>query len=258
MESRPTLEVQNQHVTIRSFTNEDIPEKLLLPILEAGRRSPTSSNMQAYSIIVVRDQDVKRELATLAGNQKHIEACPVFLAFCADLHRLNHVCELHDAKMTNNLETFLISTIDASVVGMSVQTGAESVGLGAVMIGSMRNHPQEVAALLGLPPRVYVTYGMCLGWPVKENIPPQKPRLPSGLVIHQEKYDTSNPASQIESHDTELGRHYESLGKNLDQSAWSCVIARNLSRPLRSSLKMTLEEMGFNISGEGQKSSNES
>ena len=247
MKASPTLTVQNQHVTIRSFTQEDISEEMLTQILEAARRSPTSSNLQAYSVIVVKNPDVKRELAALAGNQKHVGTCPVFLAFCADLHRLKTVCELHDKEMTNNLETFISSTVDASLVGMSVQTGAESMGLGAVMIGAMRNHPREVAELLGLPKHVYVSFGMCLGWPEKDNIPPQKPRLPAELVIHEEKYDVSNPQSRIEAHNQELAQHYVSLGKNQDDAAWSGVIARNLSRPLRPNLKVTLEDMGFNI-----------
>ncbi|MBC8191183.1 MAG: NADPH-dependent oxidoreductase [FCB group bacterium] len=247
MKTSSTLDVQNQHVTIRSFTNEDIPEKMLMNILEAARRAPTSSNMQAYSIIVVKDPGVKRELAVLAGNQKQIETCPVFLAFCADLHRLSKVCELHAVEMTNNLETFLISTIDASLVGMSVQTGAESLGLGAVMIGAMRNHPAEVAKLLGLPQQVYVTFGMCLGWPVKQNIPHQKPRLPKELVIHSEKYNQTNPIDQIKVHDEELAQHYVSLGKNMHAAAWSGVIARSLGGSLRPENLQILSDLGFNI-----------
>jgi len=143
--------------------------------------------------------------------------------------------------------SFLVSTIDASLVGMSVQTGAESMGLGAVMIGAMRNHPQEVASLLGLPPHVYVTYGMCLGWPVNENIPPQKPRLPRDLIIHEEKYDRSNPKPKIEAYNIELAQHYVSLGKNLDPAAWSGVIARSLSGPMRPENLQRLADLGFNI-----------
>lgn len=247
METTSTLDVQNNHVTVRSFTEKDVSEAMLTQILAAARRAPTSSNMQAYSVIVVKDKDVKQELSVLAGNQQHVASCPVFLAFCADLNRLKFACDLHDVEMTNNLETFLISTIDASLVGMSVQTGAESLGLGAVMIGAMRNHPQEVAAILGLPQGVYVTFGMCLGWP--DEIPPQKPRLPATLVIHREKYDTTDPTAKIEAHNSELAKHYVSLGKNLNPAAWSGVLARSLSRPLRSDLLTTLRNMGFRLSG---------
>ncbi|MCF6239308.1 MAG: nitroreductase family protein, partial [Candidatus Marinimicrobia bacterium] len=84
----PVIEIQKRHVTIRSFTDEAISDELLRSILEAGRRAPTSSNMQAYSILTIKDPQIKKKLAVLAGNQKYVETCPVFLAFCADLNRL--------------------------------------------------------------------------------------------------------------------------------------------------------------------------
>jgi hypothetical protein len=62
----------------------------------------------------------------------------------------------------------------------------------------------------------------------------------------------SNPKSKIEAHNNALAQHYTNMGKNLDGAAWSGVIARNLSRPLRPNHKATLEEMGLNISGTGE------
>ncbi|MCF7824524.1 MAG: NADPH-dependent oxidoreductase [Candidatus Marinimicrobia bacterium] len=247
MFSNPVIETQKNHVTIRQFNEEPIETEMLEAILEAGRRAPTSSNMQAYSVIVIKDPLVKKRLSILTGDQKHVETCPVFLAFCADLNRLQQTCEMHDVEMTNNLETFIISTVDAALVGMSVQTGAESFGLGAVMIGAMRNSPREVADLLGLPRGVYVVYGMCLGWPEKSSIPPQKPRLPKELVIHHEKYSTNDASDLIHNYDKLLVKHYEALGRNLNPAAWSGVIARNLGRSIRPENLDLLGEMGFDI-----------
>ena len=245
--STSVIDVQSKHVTVRSFLDSPIEPAMLQSILQGARRSPTSSNMQAYSILVIRDPETKKELAKLAGNQKHIESCPVFLVFCADLNRLGHACEMHGVQMQNNLETFLISTIDAALVGMSTQTAAESHGLGGVMIGALRNHPQKVAELLGLPKGVYGVFGMCLGWPDPEKIPAQKPRLPETLVIHEEKYSNQDPVELLSQHDNELRKHYEDLGHNLDIAAWSGVISRNLSRPARPQNIDIFEGMGFHI-----------
>lgn len=243
--STPITEVQRNHVTIRSFTDKAIPGGMLHAILDASRRAPTSSNMQAYSIIVVQNSEVKKELAELAGRQKHIETCPVFMAFCADIYRLDVACDLHGVELAKSLETTLVSTVDASLVGMNAQTAAESFGLGAVMIGGMRNHPKEVAQLLGLPEGVYVVYGMCLGWPVEEKVPPQKPRLPESLVVHFERYETENEREKIAEHDKELAKHYENLGRNLDDDAWSGPIAKRLKNPARPKLRGVLEGLGF-------------
>jgi len=239
------IKTLTNHVTVRHFTEKPISEELLSTILNAARRSPTSSNMQTYSMIVVRNQAAKVELAKLAGNQKHIETCPVFIAFCADIHRLATACEMHDVTLVKSLETTLVATIDAALVGMSVQTAAESCGLGAVMIGGMRNHPHEAGQLLGLPSGVYVVYGMCLGWPDLRRYPPQKPRLPEDMVIHQEKYNDDLPQAHLAAYDQALAEHYQALGRNLHADAWTGPIARRLKNPARPYLRKTLEEMGF-------------
>jgi nitroreductase len=243
--SSPITEVQQQHVTIRAFTDQPMSDELVQALLNAGRRSPTSSNFQTYSIVVVRNPETKKQLAVLAGNQKHIETCPVFFAFCADISRLAYACEMHEAALMKSLETTMVSSIDAALVGMSVQTAAESFGLGAVMIGGMRNHPQQVADLLGFPPGVYVVYGMCVGWPDVGQIPAQKPRLPEELVIHYEQYNTADPCDRLDQYDRDLAAHYGSQNRNLNEAAWTGVVADRLSQPRRPNLRSELEAMGF-------------
>lgn len=243
--STPITEVQQQHVTIRAFTGQPVSDELVQTLLNAGRRSPTSSNFQTYSIMVVRDPETKKQLAVLADNQKHVETCPVFFAFCADIRRLEIACDMHGRLLVKSLETTLVSSIDAALVGMSVQTAAESFGLGAVMIGGMRNHPRQVADLLGFPSGVYVVFGMCIGWPDATRIPPQKPRLPAELVIHYEQYNTSDPYDLLEQYDRDLAAHYSSQNRNLNEAAWTGVIADRLSKPRRPNLRPELEAMGF-------------
>ncbi len=243
--SSPVADVLNERVTVRFFCDKPIPEAMLSTILAAARRSPTSSKMQTYSMIVVRDQAVKKQLAVLSGNQKHVETCPVFIAFCADISRLEIACEMHGRSLEKTLETTLVSTVDAALVGMSVNSLAESFGLGAVMIGGMRNHPQAAAELLGCPPGVYVVYGMCIGWPQEEKVPPQKPRMPAELIIHYETYAADDPRPLLEQYDQELAVHYESQGRNLNRAAYTGVIANRLDKPSRPHMHDTLHEMGF-------------
>lgn len=245
--SSTVADTLSQRVTVRFFHEKPIPEQMLQTILEAARRSPTSSNMQTYSIIVVRDQAVKQQLAVLAGNQKHIETCPVFIAFCADISRLEIACEMHGRSLAKTLETTLVATVDAALVGMSAETVAESFGLGAVMIGGIRNHPREAAELLGCPPGVYVVYGMCLGWPQEEKVPPQKPRMPNELIIHYESYSTADPRPLLAQYDEALAAHYGKQGRNLNRAAYTGVIANRLDKPSRPHLRNTLEEMGFRL-----------
>lgn len=243
--SSPVTELLKNRVTIRKYNGETIPDEMLREILNSARRSPTSSNMQAYSFVVVRNQETKKILAESAGNQKHIETCDVFVAICADISRLETACEMHGTQLGKNLENFLVASVDAALAGMSVATAAESFGLGHVMIGGMRNRPKFNAETLGLPDGVYVVYGMCLGFPDAENIPPQKPRLPEDLIIHYEQYDKTEQAEKLAGHDAELGAHYESLGRNLNTAAWTGVMSDKFSTPRRPDMRETLESMGF-------------
>ena len=83
--------------------------------------------------------------------QRHVRDTPVFLAFCADLTRIEHVVRErgHDIE-DNNLEIGLVSSIDAALVGMSAYLAADSLGLKGVMIGAVRNDAVETARILGL------------------------------------------------------------------------------------------------------------
>lgn len=242
--STATSETLSKRVSIRKYRDEAIPDAMLHTILNAARRSPTSSNMQAYSLIVIRNPETKAKLAASAGNQEWIRTCDVFLAICADIHRLEQACLMHGATLGKNLELSLLATVDASLVGMSIATVAESFGLGHVMIGGMRNRPQYNADLLGCPSGVFVVYGMCLGFPDQTKIPAQKPRLPESVVIHHEQYQAVDREA-LQDHDEALAKHYEKQGRNLNKAAWTGVMADKFGQYKRPELRQTLEAMGF-------------
>lgn len=248
IKSQSVLDTLNHHVSIRRYDPDaPVSDELLHALLNSARRSPTSSNLQAYSFVVVRDAERKARIAELAGNQQHIIDAPVFVACCADLHRLDKACQLHGQGFHRNLETTIIATVDASLVGMSLATLAESVGLGTVMIGGVRNNPAPIASLLGLPDGVFVVYGMCIGYPIASEIPAQKPRLPESLVIHQERYDVRDISADLQAHDAELAEHYRALGRNTPDEAWTGVIASKFSQPIRAHMKATLAQLGFSV-----------
>jgi len=243
----PVTSTQKKHVSIRYFNTQPIADDMLRDILDAARRAPTSSNMQAYSIIQVKDAAKRDALVRMTGNQEHVAQAAEFLIFCADVHRLSLATSLHDVVPTQNLESFLIASIDASLVGMSAMTAAEFHGLGAVMIGAIRNDLPGVAQLLELPQGVYPVFGLCLGWPEEESIPPQKPRLPHTSMVHGDRYDPAGLLDTVEAYDRDPAAHYNELERNAHPQAWSGVMAKILSKPLRPEIKRHLSQLGFHI-----------
>ena len=49
------------HRTIRKFKSDLIPHHVLNLILQAAARTSTTGNMQVYSIVVTRDQEIKNQ-----------------------------------------------------------------------------------------------------------------------------------------------------------------------------------------------------
>jgi nitroreductase len=86
------LQFLNSHGSVRRYTDQPVTDEQLGRIIEIAQRAPTSSNLQAYSIIVVRDPHKKEALSVLSGNQPHVRECPVLLVFCPDLLRLRKIC----------------------------------------------------------------------------------------------------------------------------------------------------------------------
>ena len=181
------MRMLSTRASCRSFTAAEVPTTLLAEILGAGTCAPTSFSLQPYSFVVVRDTARRETLARVTGNQSHISAAPVFVVVCTDLPRAEELTGMPGELVAVDHEDALLnSIIDASLAGMCLSLAAESVGLGTVMVGGVRNNPDAIAALLRLPPGVFALFGVCMGWP--RNNPPVRPRLSERLIVHEERY----------------------------------------------------------------------
>ncbi|MBD0382770.1 oxygen-insensitive NADPH nitroreductase [Paenibacillus sedimenti] len=231
------------HRSIRKFTGDPVSEAQLSAILAAAQAASTSSNMQAYSVIGVTDAELKKQLAVLAGNQAYVSECPLFLVWCADLHRYEKAVRLHaDTPVTGNAENFIVATVDAALAAQNAAVAAESLGLGVVYIGGLRNNPAEVSRLLGLPQLVYPVFGMCIGMPDQE--PLHRPRLPREAVYHENRYTDNSDA--ILAYDETIREYMKERTLGKVDTTWSKEMAAKALRP-REHMKSFLRMQGFEI-----------
>lgn len=178
-----------RHRSRRAYRPDAVPQPQLERLVDAARHASTSSMIQAYAVVAVRDPAVKAQCARLCSGQAHIAQAPVFFAVCADLHKLAAACGRHGASLqAQSLELFLQATVDAALLGQNLQLAAEAEGLGACMIGAARNRPVELAQVLGLPPHVYVVFGMTMGVAADDPVP--RGRMPLSGVLHWDRYAT--------------------------------------------------------------------
>jgi nitroreductase len=250
----PTLDLIHAHGSVRRYRTDPVPDTVLETVITAAQRASSSSNLQAWSVIVVTDEARRKRLAEFCGNQAHIAEAPLFLAWCADLARLDRVCELRGyTQETGYVENFLIAAVDVAIAAQNAALAAESLGLGICYIGSIRNNPRDVIELLGLPQHVFPVTGMTLGYPAR----PAKirPRLPLAAIMHREKYN-SNQDEALRQYDKSMAetgiydqRQVPVAGRpeTMEDYGWLEHTARRVSKPVRMELRKILEEQGFEL-----------
>lgn len=248
----PTLELIHKHASVRHYKPDPLPASIIETIVAAGQRASTSSNLQIYSVVAVTDATKREKLAALADNQTFIREAPVFLVWCADLARLDHVCQLRGTtQVTEYVDNFLTAAVDASLAAQNAALAAESLGLGMCYVGALRNNTRAVIDLLGLPRLVFPVFGMTVGWPAREAR--LKPRLPLQAILHWEKYNTDRDDCLHEYDQTMAatgiytGRQAHFPGREgvMDNYGWLEHSARRAARAARTDLSKVLEEQGF-------------
>lgn len=181
------MKVLNEHRTIRRYTDQPISDELLKKILYSGTRASTTGNMQVYSIIVTKNDEMKEKLAPCHFNQPMVKTAPVVLTFCADFNRFNTWCIKRKAEPGyNNFLSFLTAAIDAILVAQNVCIAAENEGLGICYLGTTTYMAEEIIDILELPAGVVPVTTITLGYPGET--PPLTDRLPLNAVVHYERY----------------------------------------------------------------------
>lgn len=213
VEWNATLDVLLSHRSVRRYEAREVSDTVLSTLVAAAQSASTSSNLQLWSVVAVRDAGRKKRLSELSGNQRHIVEAPLFLVWLADFARLRQLADEHQTPLEGQdyLEAGVLGCVDAALAAQNAMVAAESLGLGGVYIGGIRNQPEGVAEVLGLPPGVMAVFGMCLGYPATDEADAArvKPRLPQSVVLHQETYALEPQRAEIEVYEQRVSAFYE-------------------------------------------------
>lgn len=238
------IKLLQSHRSIRKFTDQEIPRGLLLELLKAGQAAATSSHVQAYSVIHVKDAANREQLAELSGGQGYVASSAVFLVFCADMKRPTEASARTGANVERGMtEQLLVATVDTALMAQNVAVAAESEGLGICYIGGIRNNPEAVSELLKLPPHVYPVFGMCLGYP--DHQPEVKPRLPVEAILKEDYY--TEDSDQVVAFDDTMRAYYQSRSSGNKNSDWSHNLTPLFDNKLRPHMRDFLVKRGFTM-----------
>jgi nitroreductase len=126
------FDVVKTRYSIRQFLDKDVPDILIEKVLELSKLAPSAGNLQAYKVVIVKDEETKKRL--------HPIGAPVFLIICA----LPEVSAARYGDRGRNL----YSIQDATIFASYIQLAAVDLGLATVWIGAFReNGVREILKL---------------------------------------------------------------------------------------------------------------
>ena len=238
------------HRVCRAFADTPVDDGLLDLVLAATFSTPSKSDLQQCSVIVVDDPGRRAALAALIPSMPWIATAARFLVFCGDSHRIRAVAERAGTVFANDhLDAFLNAASDASMHLSTFIWAAESVGLGTCAISVLRNHIDAVADIVDLPDHVFPLAGMCVGWPAAEQR--LSPRLPMHVTVHHDRYDDSNAAQLVDDYDRRRYGDYvppAAAAAGVERWGWSVEKSQMVAQRERDQLGRFLRERGFNLS----------
>lgn len=240
-----TIQVMQNHVSVRKYTPDPIPKEHLIEIVKAGQAAASSHFVQAYSIIRVTDRAKKDQIAELSRNPQ-VSDCAEFLLFCGDLKRLEYACKKQGTEIAHDtLENFIVAIADTALIAQNVITAAESLGYGGCFIGGVRNNPGPISELAGLPDKVFPLFGMCLGVPAVRN--EVKPRLPVEAILHDNVYDEQKYAALLDQFDDTMNAYYQARSSNKKDGNWTKDMAGFLNTKRRPHMREFIAGKGFQL-----------
>jgi nitroreductase len=137
--------------SVRAYEKKDIPQEIMLKILEAARLAPSANNKQPWKFVVVKDEKARKALAKAAKEQQFVAEAPVIIAAVAlEPERV----------MTCGVPSY---AVDLAIAVDHITLAAVEHGLGSCWLGAF--YQEDVKNLLGIPKEYKVAALLTLGYP---------------------------------------------------------------------------------------------
>jgi nitroreductase len=159
---------------VRQYQDRPIPPEDLDRILEAGRRSPSSTNWQPWDFVVVTDRARLQRLSKVFMGASHVAYSAATVALVAPIPKRDFEREW--------------IPYDLGQATMNMMLAAADRGIGS---GHAAVTDQALArSILGFPEDRYLAYLIGLGYPADRPLKPivRPTRRPFDDVVHREKW----------------------------------------------------------------------
>ncbi len=244
-----TIETQLNHTTVRKFKDQNIDKNILYTLFEVANQTSSSMGMQSYSIIRINDKDKRKKISEIC-KQPYVETVPELLVFIVDVYRNARISEEmgEDLPNKNDMDRFFQGFTDGAIACQNVVVAIESLGMGAVYLGSTLNDSKALIELLNLPRLTFPIVGLGFGYP--DQNPQLKPRMDIPLKVFEDSYDIKdNYLESIKEYDREMQTYYDLRNQAKPVPPFSeqvIAVLKNINEN-RSGILNIIKEQGFDF-----------
>jgi nitroreductase len=189
-----TIENMMKRRSIRNYTQEQVPEKILYGILEAAKYSPNAGNRQTTQIIVCTNQEINDTLGKIHHVlfQKHNtskQGEPVSLGD-GDLEQSGLKSSFHQAPTVITLfgpKNFWFTEADCYIMANNICLAAYTYGVGSCIIGGVldifhNDYGRKLLENWKVPNNFRACLHITLGYP-SEGFSKPKPRTYPEIIL---------------------------------------------------------------------------
>lgn len=134
---------------IRKFQDKPLPDEVIHAILNAGRRSQSSKNEQAWHFIAIRDNSILGALSKCGTYAGHLAGAALAVAI-----------------LTPDPTAKFQTMFDAGQAAAFMQLAAWELGVGSVPASIYE--AEKARAILGFPPDWHLCIALSFGYPLDE------------------------------------------------------------------------------------------
>jgi nitroreductase len=176
------MEAMKGRRSIRKYKTDPVPEEVLQRVMEAVKWSPSWNNTQCWEVIIVKDPDMKSQLAnTLTATnpaRSSMTEAPLIIVLCGK----KGVSGFNKGEAATVKGDWLM--FDTGIAMQTLCLAAHGLGLGTVVVG-MFDH-KKAEEVLGLPGNIEVVAMTPLGFPAAQRSAPRRKEVSE--FVYYEKY----------------------------------------------------------------------
>lgn len=191
---RETETLIEKRTSTRAFEKREVEREVVDRLKELTLRAPTAGNMVYYTILEVKDQKKKKELADICDHQPMIERAPLVWLFLADNHKWEKYFKYSksDEKFDIPLRRAGLGDMhlcmqDAIIAAQNCVIAAEALGLGSCYVGDVIENYERLQKLFSLPAHAIPAALLIIGYSAqkKKKIMP-RPDITSSVFMEDE------------------------------------------------------------------------